>query len=218
MSSFPDLVNAPKSVAVARDHAVLSTPQADHVFRVDSGLFAVEVQVPGVRRRVLDLLLPSDVVSSRSLVGFSEIRLRAIEAGRVWRQVRRTWLSEQSCESVQACAECCAMRAHLTNAIVGLPDADGRVASLLFTLLTRHRQLDTWRPGLELQLPRDDVADYILVNPDTLSRCLSRLRDADVIARSHRNGVVIKDPDRLAAASPLAKVIENGFPDTEVPV
>jgi len=61
--------------------------------------------------------------------------------------------------------------------------------------------------GVAFELPfnRKDIADYLGLNPDTLSRIMSRLKTAGLIGHSEPNRAVVRDFAALAARSPAAR-------------
>ena len=59
--------------------------------------------------------------------------------------------------------------------------------------------------AFDLPFNRKDIADYLGLNPDTLSRIMSRLKAAGLIAHSERNRAVVRDFPALAARSPAAR-------------
>ena len=78
----------------------------------------------------------------------------------------------------------------------------------------RGRRLRRTRPpgeGQDITIPRDDMADYIQVNPDTLSRAISRMREQEIITRLQRNRIVVLDWPKLKTKTPLTPVIEAVF-------
>ncbi len=59
--------------------------------------------------------------------------------------------------------------------------------------------------AFELPFNRKDIADYLGLNPDTLSRIMSRLKAAGLIGHSERNRAVVRDFPALAARTPAAQ-------------
>jgi CRP/FNR family transcriptional regulator len=95
---------------------------------------------------------------------------------------------------------------------LGQFDCEQRVATLLIELALR-----TARPspgaGVTFEMPfsRKDIADYLGLNPDTLSRVVSRLKTAGLIGHPVRSRIMVRDLAALAARSPAAQsLIEIG--------
>jgi CRP/FNR family transcriptional regulator len=55
-----------------------------------------------------------------------------------------------------------------------------------------------------MPLSRTDMADYLGLNADTLSRTMSRLRASGLISHPERHRAVVRDFAALAALSPAA--------------
>ena len=52
---------------------------------------------------------------------------------------------------------------------------------------------------------RKDIAFYLGLNPDTLSRIMSRFKTAGLIVQPERSRAVVRDLSALAARSPAAR-------------
>jgi CRP/FNR family transcriptional regulator len=65
--------------------------------------------------------------------------------------------------------------------------------------------LTTGEVGFDMPFSRKDLADYLGLNPDTLSRIISGLRSQDILARSERRRSVVRDVRALAALTPAAQ-------------
>jgi DNA-binding transcriptional regulator YhcF (GntR family) len=58
-----------------------------------------------------------------------------------------------------------------------------------------------------MPLSRNEVAEYLALNADTLSRIMSRLVRENVLARSSRAQITIRDLDALKAHCPLSDAV-----------
>ena len=100
--------------------------------------------------------------------------------------------------------------AEITLHIVTLGRLDGMERVCLF--LTDM----TWRFGVEgsagrmVQLPlsREDIADYLGLNSETVSRILSRIKKAKLVTFVSRNDYVVSDIKRLQGRSPIRSAFE----------
>lgn len=64
----------------------------------------------------------------------------------------------------------------------------------------------------EMPMSRRDLADYLALNPDTLSRIVSRFKARRLIANPGRRHMIIADFDGLAALTPLAGALARLCP------
>lgn len=199
------------SIAVGREHTHVATSGGSpHVFEAESGFFVIEGASDGARRRVVEFLAPGELISDRILDGFGAVRFRAVEAGILRRHMRTDWLQNASRGALAESLEAAAARVVIANAILAVSDIDARVASFLGAIALRLSGGSRSAPA-EVPLSRDDVASHIQINPDTLSRCYSRLRAKDLITRSHHNRLVVRDSTAILALSPIAAVIGRTY-------
>lgn len=85
---------------------------------------------------------------------------------------------------------------------LGRKSAVERVASLLLMLAARTRNLDaTAEVTLELPISRADMADFLGLTLETVSRQISRLRHDGVITVQGHRCVVVRDLEALRARS-----------------
>jgi hypothetical protein len=94
-------------------------------------------------------------------------------------------------------------RRNLHQIMIGQLDADSRVASFLVALALR--TCGMLRNNLVLALPmsRNDIADYLAINSDTLSRIMMRYETSDILQRLNRHAVRLIDVDRLGQHTAL---------------
>ena len=96
-------------------------------------------------------------------------------------------------------------RQALHVATLGQFSCEQRVVTLLVELALRTGVSLPSGVAFELPFNRKDIADYLGLNPDTLSRIMSRLKTAGLIGHSERNRAVVRDFPALAARSPAAR-------------
>ena len=90
-------------------------------------------------------------------------------------------------------------------AAVGRLDCQQRVATFLTELALR-TGMRTACGGIDFAMPlsRTDMADYLGLNADTLSRTISRLRASGLVSHPERRRVLVHDLEALAALTPAA--------------
>ena len=89
---------------------------------------------------------------------------------------------------------------------LGQFDAEQKVATLLTELALRLGG-PTAAGALAFGMPfdRKEIAFYLGLNPDTLSRIMSRFKRAGLISQPERSRALVRDLSALAARSPAAR-------------
>ena len=92
--------------------------------------------------------------------------------------------------------------------ILGGLQAEERVAALLIELSLRlSKDNGVHHPNIQIPLTRQDIADHLALNADTLSRILSRLKSDGVIQRVGREKTIIKDWPALLDRCPISEAL-----------
>ena len=94
------------------------------------------------------------------------------------------------------------VRADRHLVMLGHLGTEARFATFLLDHAAR-MGLSEPRQLLALPMSRDDIADYLAINHDTLSRIFMRFEKLDVIERVKRHAVRILDVDYLTRSTPL---------------
>ena len=93
--------------------------------------------------------------------------------------------------------------------------AEQRLATFLLELALRFGTRTPAGSALELPLSRTDMAHYLSLNPDTMSRVMSRLKARGLIATPSRGCATVPDLGALAKLSPLASALQRLWPSDE---
>jgi len=88
-------------------------------------------------------------------------------------------------------------------------DAQARIASFLVEMGSLLNGAESERSSLWLPMARQDIAEYLGLKPETVSRHFSRLREADVIDTPSPKHVIVKDRQRLFALAGLCDGIRD---------
>lgn len=183
--------------------------EAETIYIVRSGVLHVAARVPGGRREVLCLLYPGDVFRTASappLADASLIAASAAEVGRLrWSAAEA--LAQQDIEIARYLSRAEASlhaRQMLHAAAIGGLNGEARAASFLIELGLRTGTRTTGGVAVDIALTRSDIADYLALNADTLSRIMTRLRSKGILTQSGRRHAVITDWNGLCALSPIA--------------
>jgi CRP/FNR family transcriptional regulator, anaerobic regulatory protein len=212
---------APLQAALGQHAATLRTRRGQNValaidgseaaFIVRSGVVTLNVTMPGTSRQVAAILFPGDVVRSSFVPREADGALTPASPGELWR-LRWSALAELAAKEPmiasflhEAVTRQMARRA-IHVAAIGRFDCRQKVATFLIELALR-----TGTPSqggsvaFDMPLSRTDIADYLGLNADTLSRTMSRLRSSGVLSHTERNRAMVRDFRALAALSPAAR-------------
>ena len=181
---------------------------SETVYIVRAGLLILQTLPPGQRRQLLTLLYPHDIFAPAFAPPLAGSVLSSIAAS-FWHLPAHTFeaLLAEDLELTQYV--CCRLadqyaRVVLHTAIVGGLSGEERVASFLIELALRLGSPDASGVSFTVPLSRTEIADYLALNADTLSRIMSRLKGRGLVARNGRDRVRVADWDGLCVLSPVA--------------
>jgi CRP/FNR family transcriptional regulator len=188
----------------------LALDGGETAFIVRSGLLMLQVGLPGPARQITGIFFPGDILRPGFAPPHVEAAFVAVSPGEVWR-LRLTALDALAASEP-------AVRRYVDDAIasrvarqaihamtLGQFNCEQRVATFLLELALR-TGVSAPGGGLMFDLPfsRKNIADYLGLNPDTLSRIMSRFKAAGLISHSERNRALVPNLGPLAARSPAA--------------
>ncbi len=157
----------------------------DYWYRVISGAVKFYVVLPGGRRQILDLLLPQDFFSCPPHSGHYCTLEAVVNETTVACYPRKAAqsLAEKDPEigrQVQKMASDTVARLQELILILGRTTAREKVGAFLLKMTERSSKLPTDR--LMLLTSRYDIADYLALSVETVSRSLTDLRQKGLIA------------------------------------
>ena len=147
----------------------------------------LQVAVPSTPRQVVGFLLPGDVLRASAVPPHANASLISANAAELrrfrWSTIEDLAAADRSlARFLQDAAAARLARYALHTAVLGQFSSEQRVATVMteFAMLT-----GTPSPagGILIELPfrRNVLADYLGLNPDTLSRIVARLRRAGIL-------------------------------------
>ncbi|MGE3529267.1 MAG: Crp/Fnr family transcriptional regulator [Methyloceanibacter sp.] len=209
--ALPGVIGSNASVLrPRRGHALaLAGESGEMAFFVRSGALVLHLTLPNSARQVASFLFPGDMIRSSFAPPDAEATLVAPVAGEVLRMrfsavealaasdpaVMR-FVNESTANRVR--------RQALHAATLGQLDCEQRVATLLLEIALRTGISTAQGVAFDLPFNRRDIAAYLGLNPDTLSRIMSRFRGV-LITHTDRNRIIVRDFAALAARTPAAK-------------
>lgn len=180
----------------------------DMVFYVKSGLLVLCANASSERRQLLSLLYPGDVFSMDQAPPLDGIDLIAMTDCELIR-LRRSAVEQDPQEALvldRYMAECTFnmyARATLHIARLASLPSEPRVAAFILELALRMGRVSNDQVSCDLPLSRTDIADYLSLNADTLSRIMTRLKERGTIATIGRSRTIVKSVKRLCEEVPV---------------
>jgi CRP/FNR family transcriptional regulator len=173
---------------------------AEHYFQVLSGTVCVYKLMEDGKRQIVALALPGDFFGfgSGELYDFSA---EAITESRI-RRFSRARAAALICSDAALGSRLFAIvRDQLVTAqqrlvLLGRKSARARVASFLLMLGARGRNTSSL-PDIDLDMSRSDIADYLGLALETVSRVLSQLRENRVIELPSPQHILVHNPAAL---------------------
>lgn len=197
-----------------RQRLVMGGQGEEHVYLVRRGLYFVHAPVNGDRSPILALLFPGDVVSSLALPPLIGASLSsAVDGAEIWRF--------RAQELADASRKAPALGIRLTRALnykiadlmlhggaFGTLTGEERVAALYYELALRLGRPSGVGHFFEMPLSRVDIADYLALNADTVSRIVSRLRSKGTVVPTGNGRILKCDLEQLRNECPLASALD----------
>jgi CRP/FNR family transcriptional regulator len=190
-------------------------PPTEKVIVLREGMLAIDAIPSKGKLQVLDFLVPGDVVSASTVLPTPGVSLRAItSASLVSLDYPALDLAAPPHDYwtflIARCLNQLA-RVNIHQLIIGRLETEPRVASFILALALRNVREAKAKITVELPMSRTDIANYLVINCDTLSRTMMRLCDCGVIQRQSRHAIRVVDLDGLKKKSPLASLLSAVF-------
>lgn len=200
-AELEDIEQMGQSRTFAARHLLASQDEpADSVFTITEGMVRLYRLLPDGRRQILGFALPGDFLglSLFDIYGFSA---EAVTDGAACRFSRKAFLSyvEQHPRLLRRLHEFASHELSLAQdqlVVLGRRSADERLAAFLIMMRDRFRRLGHSSPNLPIPMSRQDIADYLGLTIETVSRTFTKFARAKTIA-SAPNGVTLLDERKL---------------------
>lgn len=190
----------------AREHVFFDGDPKDHVYQVEKGTVCLYKTLPDGRRQIVDFAYPGDLIGLSTLKAhvFSAqaivlTRLRCLPAALLEELARKD--AKVGVQLYRALSEQL-LSAHDLLLTVGQRNATERLAALLMALSRRNERSGADAARIALPMTRADMADFLSLTIETVSRTFTKLRLAGIIDLAHSSLVVIRNRralGRLAA-------------------
>ncbi len=178
-------------------------------------MLAIDAMPAKGKLQVLDFLVAGDVVSASTVLPTPGVSLRAITSASL------VSLDPPAVDRAVAAldywmfliAQCWNQlaRVNIHQLMIGRIETEPRVASFILGLALRNVLEDTPEISVALPMSRTDIANYLVINCDTLSRAMMRFCDCGLIRRKSRHDIRVIDLEALRQKSPLASLLSAVF-------
>ena len=187
----------------------VAASQGETVYVVRSGLLLLQMLAPSKHRQLLSLFYPNDVFCTAFGPPFPAATLVAAAASELWRLPGRSFeamLGDEPplCQQLNRQLADQHARSLLHVAMLGTLNGEERFASFLVELGLRLGTSGSSGISFQIPLSRNDIADYLSLNPDTLSRITSRLKARGLMVQTGRGRIVVPNWERLCEQTPIA--------------
>jgi CRP/FNR family transcriptional regulator len=185
----------------AGEMLLLEGDEIGHVFNVITGGLKLYKSMPDGRAQVVGFVLPGDFLASpfRERYAFSAEAVRTTELCLLPRDgLRRLFVRYEKLKErflVLSYGDLAAGQEHML--LLGRMTALERVATLLLKWLKRAERIGGMTDPLFLSALRRDLADYLGLSIETVSRTFTRLATEGVIELQRADSVYVRDRARL---------------------
>jgi CRP-like cAMP-binding protein len=181
------------------EHAFFEGDKESHIYRIEAGLMRLYRLLADGRRQIIAFRSAGDVIGIGShgkqfcsAEAVTPVTLRSLPLSVAHRRIREEPLFQSEYLNLLT-NELAETRRQL--AMLNKRSASERVAAFIADHCRRSRLADR----VELQVSRSDIADFLGLTIETVSRTLTRLRNQHVIETPHAQSIVIIDFHRLEA-------------------
>jgi len=195
--------------SVDRGHLLMRDAEASHdLWIIVSGLAVIQYVLPDGRRQILDFRFPGEILCPGLIGQHSELSAQTVCEtelchinGRDLAEIaiHRPKLIEEL--FAIACAQI--KRANLQMLLLGRLTVAERMATFLLEMAERAGKPRRNGVGIDLPMNREDIADFLGLNPETVSRSLTRLKKSGVIDLPRPGRAVLADVEALQAMTPF---------------
>ena len=171
-----------------------------NVYKVESGAVLIYKILNDGFRQIVNFAFPGDYVGlemspyyTYDAQTIAPTRIRSVSSVALWRQAREDCaVANEIFETLSH--EISAAHSHFLT--IGRLSATGRIATFLLALAERNERKSLDAVNIQLPVRRSDIADFLCLSVETVSRSLTELKIANII--SLRGWRQIKLVDRAA--------------------
>jgi CRP/FNR family transcriptional regulator len=209
--SFLEEIRGQAECLQLRPQQRLPLPPAEKIIVLREGMLAVDATPAKGKLQVLDFLVAGDVISASTVLSTPGISLRAITRASLVSldlpTADSTWPGHDYWAFLIMQCWNQLTRVNIHQLMIGRLETEPRIASFILSLALRNQHEGADKVTVMLPMSRTDIANYLVINCDTLSRTMMRLCDGGIIERVSRHAIRVVDLDALRRKSPLAAML-----------
>jgi CRP-like cAMP-binding protein len=180
---------------------------------VNEGVLAIDVFPTKEYRQIVDFLMPGDIITTASWLARTGVSVRAISDASLIcfnQEVIDARVEDfEKWRLFVAQSQAQLTRSNVHQLVIGHLDAECRVASFILAMALRTNSGSSTGVLLQLPMSRDDIADHLAMNHDTLSRIMMRFETRGLIERLSRHAIRIKDLEVFSKLTPIAAFLSS---------
>lgn len=206
------LVKQSQTLRLRKQQVLSATPETVTIVR--SGVIAAENGTSGPDRTMVELHYPGDIIMSPAIglaPALTYTSVAATEVSRLSTAMLNAAVAGDAELAGYVLTRMNLQRARLQLHISMLAalTSEQRVAALLLQMASHIGAAYGNSVSFDMPLSRSEVAEYLALNADTLSRIMARLVREGVLARSSRAQITVRNIDALKANCPLSDAIAS---------
>ena len=209
--SWLDTICARGDCLYLRPQQRVPSPPQNKLIVLRDGMLAVDATPEKEKLQVLDFLVAGDLVSAMVALPTSKVSLRAITSASLVAIDSPEFQTEPPANEYWAFLMQRSFhqmaRNNLHQLMVGRLESEARVASFLLFFALEAAGDSGSGAVVSLPMSRNDIANYLVINCDTLSRIMMAFCDCGLISRESRHSVRVVDLEGLKQRSPIAALI-----------
>jgi len=195
-----------------RQRITLAPGQDDFLYAVQSGVLLARAEMSQGDARFLALAFPGDVISAGAVPCFSDRAIVAATPVEVLRFKAKALvrLLHADCDLLSAYDRLrdrqLARAAVHASALANL-DGPQRLAAFLIEIALEVGVPIGTTVAIELPLSRTEIAQYLALNADTLSRLMSRFKADGLISQKSRHQITLRNWPAIAELCPITPAL-----------
>lgn len=204
------LIKQAQTLRLRKQQVLSATPETVMLLR--SGIIAAESSASGADRTMVELHFPGDIITSTAIGLAPALIYTSMAATEVSRL--STGMLNDAVAGDAELAGYIVTRMNLQRARLQLHismlaalTSEQRVAALLLQMASHIGTEYGNSVSFDMPLSRSEVAEYLSLNADTLSRIMARLVREGILARSSRAQITVRNLDALKANCPLSDAV-----------